>query len=194
MLTRALWLSILMAVGGSSLAAAAPAGGYAVIKKIPIPGEGSWDYLAVDEGARRLYVSHGTQVEVIDVDSESVVGNVPKTPGVHGIAVAAEQGRGFVSNGQSSTVTIFDLKTLKPIAEVATGKNRMPLFSIRQRREYLHSMAAAIARRRSMLRAARWPGRWIWAADRNLRWRMEKGSSTTIWKMKVWCLRLIRAI
>jgi DNA-binding beta-propeller fold protein YncE len=97
-------------------------GGYSVIKKIPIPGTGSWDYLTVDEAARRLYVSHGTQVEVIDLDSLSVVGNVPNTPGVHGIAISPESGRGFISNGQSSTVTIFDLKTLKHLSEVPTGK------------------------------------------------------------------------
>jgi YVTN family beta-propeller protein len=102
--------------------AAPPADGYFIVKKIPIPGQGSWDYLSVDEGARRLYVSHGTQVEVLDVDSGAIVGTIPKTPGVHGIAIAAELGRGFVSNGKASTVTIFDLKTLKPIADVATGQ------------------------------------------------------------------------
>ncbi len=104
------------------VAAAAPADGYSIIKKITIPGEGSWDYLAVDEAARRLYVSHGTQVEVIDIDSGTVAGNIPKTMGVHGIAIAADAGRGFVSNGKTATVTIFDLKTLKPIAEVPTGQ------------------------------------------------------------------------
>jgi len=103
-------------------AAAAQSGGYSVTKKIPIPGSGSWDYLTIDEGARRLYVSHGTQVEVLDIDSLALVGSIPKTPGVHGIALAPELGRGFVSNGQSSTVTIFDLKTLKAIAEVPTGQ------------------------------------------------------------------------
>src|ERR1700688_4527907 len=102
--------------------AAPPADGYSVVKKIPIPGQGSWDYLSVDEGARRLYVSHGTQVEVIDVDSGNIVGSIPNTLGVHGIAIAAELGRGFVSNGKSSTVTIFNLKTLKPIADVPTGQ------------------------------------------------------------------------
>src|ERR1700704_4799257 len=91
---------------------------YHVIKKIPIPGQGGFDYLIVDEGARRLYVSHGTQVEVLDVDSGAIVGKISNTLGVHGIAIAPEQGRGFVSNGQSSTVTVFDLKTLKPISEV----------------------------------------------------------------------------
>ena len=97
-------------------------GGYSVIKKIPIPGQGSFDYLTVDEGARRLYVSHGTQVEVIDIDALTVVGTIPNTAGVHGIAIAPGLGRGFTSNGQAATVTIFDLKTLKPIADVPTGK------------------------------------------------------------------------
>jgi len=96
--------------------------GYNIIKKIPIPGQGSWDYLTVDEAARRLYVSHGTQVEVLDLDSGAIVGKIANTLGVHGIAIAPELGRGFVSNGQSSTVTIFDLKTLGTISEVPTGK------------------------------------------------------------------------
>ena len=95
---------------------------YHVIKKIPIPGQGGFDYLTIDGSARRLYVSHGTQVEVLDVDSGAIVGKIPNTMGVHGIAIAPELGRGFVSDGQTATVTIFDLKTLKPIAEVPAGK------------------------------------------------------------------------
>lgn len=98
------------------------ADGYSVIKKIPIPGTGGWDYLTVDEAARRLYVSHGTLVEVIDIDALTVVGSIPKTPGVHGIAIAPESGRGFVSNGQANNVTVFDLKTLKAITDVPTGQ------------------------------------------------------------------------
>src|SRR4029077_4327419 len=85
------------------------AGNYRIIKKIPIPGQGGWDYLIVDESARRLYVSHGTQVEVLDVDSGAIVGKIPNTLGVHGIAIAPELGRGFVSAGQTSTATVFDL-------------------------------------------------------------------------------------
>jgi YVTN family beta-propeller protein len=96
--------------------------GYSLSGKIPIPGLGGWDYLTVDESARRLYVSHGTQVEVLDIDALQAVGNVPNTPGVHGIAIAAELGRGFVSNGQANNVTIFDLKTLKALGEVPTGQ------------------------------------------------------------------------
>ena len=112
-------VSILLAFTFSSVWAA---DNYQITKKIPIPGQGSWDYLTVDEGARRLYVSHGTQVEVLDLDSGAVVGKIENTQGVHGIAIAPDLGRGFVSNGQSSTVTIFDLKTLKTIVEVPTGK------------------------------------------------------------------------
>jgi DNA-binding beta-propeller fold protein YncE len=122
MLNRNLCLATVLALTCSLFAGQAPSGGYSVVKQIPIPGQGSWDYLTVDETARRLYVSHGTQVEVLDIDSLAVVGNIPKTPGVHGIALAPALGRGFVSNGQASTVTIFDLKTLKPIAEVPTGQ------------------------------------------------------------------------
>jgi len=97
-------------------------GGYKVTQRIAIPGTGGWDYLTVDEAARRLYVSHGTQVEVIDLDSKTLVGTIPNTPGVHGVALAPELGRGFITNGGNSTVTIFDLKTLKKIADVPTGK------------------------------------------------------------------------
>jgi YVTN family beta-propeller protein len=112
-------VSILLAFAISSVRAA---DNYQITKKISIPGQGSWDYLTVDEGARRLYVSHGTQVEVLDLDSGAIVGKIENTQGVHGIAIAPDLGRGFVSDGQSSTVTIFDLKTLKTIAEVPTGK------------------------------------------------------------------------
>ena len=105
------------------LAAPAPSdAGYSVTKRIPIPGQGSWDYVTVDEGARRVYVSHGSQVEILDADSGAIVGNIPNTDGVHGVAVAPKLGRGFTSNGKSSTVTIFDLKTLKPIGSAPTGK------------------------------------------------------------------------
>ena len=105
-----------------SLTYAQTAPGYKVTKKIPIPGQGGWDYLAVDETARRLYVSHATQVEVLDVDSGAIVGKIENTQGVHGIAIAPEIGRGFTSNGQSSNVTIFDLRTLNKIANGPTGK------------------------------------------------------------------------
>ena len=119
-----------------SLGPSAAQSKYSIIKKIPIPGKGSWDYLTVDDAARRLYVSHGSQVEVLDVDSGEIIGKIENTPGVHGIAIAPELGRGFVSNGQSSTVTIFDLKTLKAIGEVATGKKPDAIIYDAATREY----------------------------------------------------------
>ena len=119
---RLLRLVAVFALGAVLCLSASAQSGYKVIKKIPIPGQSGWDYITVDEGNRRLYVSHGTEVEVLDVDSLEIVGKIPNTPGVHGIAIAPESGRGFVSNGQASTVTIFDLKTLKTLGEVPTGK------------------------------------------------------------------------
>jgi DNA-binding beta-propeller fold protein YncE len=97
--------------------------GYKVTGKISVAGEGGWDYLVVDADARRLYLSHSTHVVVYDVDSQSVVGDIPDTQGVHGIALAPELGRGFVSSGRANSVTIFDLKTLKTIGTVPAGTN-----------------------------------------------------------------------
>ena len=101
----------------------AAATGYHILSEIKIGGEGGWDYLTVDSAARRLYVSHATHVVVVDIDANKVVGDIPDTPGVHGIAIAPELNRGFISNGRGNNVTIFDLKTLKAIGQVATGEN-----------------------------------------------------------------------
>src|ERR1700674_4799561 len=111
---------VLLLLPLTGLLAASSWGGYHLLKKIPVPGDGSKDYLTIDEGARRLYVSHGTQVNVIDLDSEQVVGKVSELKGVHGIAVASELGRGFITNGLLNTVAIFDLKTLQHLDEVKT--------------------------------------------------------------------------
>jgi DNA-binding beta-propeller fold protein YncE len=102
---------------------AAGPSGYHVIKTVPVGGEGFWDYLTVDSEARRLYISHGTHVQVMDIDSYALVGDIPDTQGVHGIALAPELGRGFTSNGRANTVTIFDLKTLKTLGTVGAGTN-----------------------------------------------------------------------
>src|SRR5947209_730240 len=91
----------------------APASAAPKVHKIAVGGEGGWDYLTVDPGARRLYVSRGNRVTVLDLDKETVVGELADTPGVHGIAVVPELGKGFTSNGRDSSVTVFDLKTLK---------------------------------------------------------------------------------
>ena len=97
---------------------------YHVVKRIAAGGEGGWDYLTVDTAAHRLYISRATHVMVIDTDRDSVVGDIGDTPGVHGIAIAADLGRGYISNGRDSSVTVFDLKTLAPVARVrGTGRN-----------------------------------------------------------------------
>ncbi len=105
-----------------TMAYAAPPG-YHVIKKIQLGGEGGWDYLTVDSEARRLYISRGTHVIVLDIDTDKVVGDIPDTTGVHGIAIARDLNRGFTSNGRANTVTIFDLNTLAVIGQVQTGRN-----------------------------------------------------------------------
>jgi hypothetical protein len=118
-------LGVAVFTGAFLLAASAAPGasGYKVIKTVPISGEGGWDYIYVDSDARRVYVSHATQVVVLDADSYEVVGSVSDTQGVHGIAIAPELGRGFTSNGRSNDVTIFDLKTLKTLGTVKTDAN-----------------------------------------------------------------------
>ncbi len=97
---------------------------YHVVRHIKIGGTGGWDYLTVDSAARRLYLSHSDRVEVVDIDHQKVIGTIPKTEGVHGIAIAPDLHRGFVSNGRAGTMTIFDLDKLTTIAEVkVTGDN-----------------------------------------------------------------------
>jgi len=97
--------------------------GFHLIKKTVIGGEGGWDYLMADSENRRLYLSHSTQVEVLNLDNHEKIGVIPNLQGVHGIVVVPKAGRGITTNGRSNTVTIFDLKTLLPIAEAPTGKN-----------------------------------------------------------------------
>jgi DNA-binding beta-propeller fold protein YncE len=98
-------------------------GPYHLLREIPVGGEGGWDYLSVDAAGRRLYVSHGTKVVVIDIDKDAVVGEIADTPGVHGLAVASELKRGFTSNGRENKAGIVDLETLKTLAQVDTGQN-----------------------------------------------------------------------
>jgi YVTN family beta-propeller protein len=97
--------------------------GYHVVKTYKLGGEGGWDYLTLDSASRRLYISRATHVMVIDADSGKSVGDIADTPGVHGIALAPDLGRGFVSNGREGTVTIFDLDTLKPQGKIKVGDN-----------------------------------------------------------------------
>jgi YVTN family beta-propeller protein len=95
---------------------------YQLLKKVDVPGIGGWDYVSVDAAARRVYISHSSQVDVLDADTLALVGTIANTPGVHGIAIAPEVGRGYVSAGKSDAAIAFDLKTLKPLGEIKVGK------------------------------------------------------------------------
>jgi DNA-binding beta-propeller fold protein YncE len=94
-----------------------------VIRKIHLGGEGGWDYLTFDSVSGRLYVTRATHVVVLDPATGKVVGDIPDTAGVHGVALASDLGRGFTSNGRAGTVTIFDLKSLSVLAQVKAGEN-----------------------------------------------------------------------
>ncbi len=95
-----------------------------VLWTLPLGGAGGWDYLSFDTAHRRLFVSRGDRVLVIDVEQRKQIGTIADTPGVHGIALAPGLNRGFTSNGKTASVTVFDLTTLKTIATIAgTGKN-----------------------------------------------------------------------
>jgi YVTN family beta-propeller protein len=96
---------------------------YHPVREIPVGGDGGWDYLSVDPAAHRLYVSHGTEVVVINTADDTVAGRIADTPGVHGIAIAPELKRGFSTNGRDNSMSIVDLGTLKTVAKVATGEN-----------------------------------------------------------------------
>jgi DNA-binding beta-propeller fold protein YncE len=118
------WLlaTLTLLVAAATLAASGP--GYKVVNTFKVGGDGGWDYLTADATARRLYISRATHVIVLDLDSGKTVGDIADTPGVHGIALAPELGRGFVSNGREGTVSIFDMKTLATTtSKVKVGDN-----------------------------------------------------------------------
>src|SRR5579864_595539 len=110
-----------LAVFWALACAALAAGSYHVIKRTPIPGDTGWDYITADSAGRRLYVPHGNEVVVLDLDSSAVIGKIGGLEDAHGVAVAPEFGRGFVDASDPGSVTIFDLKTLATIGKVKVG-------------------------------------------------------------------------
>jgi DNA-binding beta-propeller fold protein YncE len=103
------------------------AGGYRLLQTIPVAGDDGWDHPTVDSAARRLYVTHGTHVVVIDVDSGKLLGKIDNTPGAHFTVIDSELDRGFISNGGAARLTIFNTKTLATSGEVkSTGENPGP--------------------------------------------------------------------
>jgi DNA-binding beta-propeller fold protein YncE len=117
--------ALLAALPLGALAAANPAPPqYRLAQQMPLPGDEGWDYLAFEPGGHRLFVSHGTRVLVVDTEKLAVVGEIADTPGVHGIALAPDLNRGFISAGRSGVVVVFDLKSLARLQEIkVTGDN-----------------------------------------------------------------------
>src|SRR5580658_2045899 len=97
--------------------------GYHLIKKVKLGGSGSWDYLEIDPVTHHLFISRSTHVIVVDPDQGKIIGDIPDTQGVHGIAFANEFNKGFTTNGRSSKFTIFDLTSLKAIGDAPTDKD-----------------------------------------------------------------------
>jgi YVTN family beta-propeller protein len=104
-------------------AGASAQGRFTKVTEIQIGGAGAFDYLNVDSAAHRLYVTHGTEVVVIDTTTNQVVGRIADTPRVHGIAIVPELGRGFTTNGGENKVSVVDLKTLQTTGKIDTGAN-----------------------------------------------------------------------
>ena len=96
--------------------------GYKLETRYPVPGNGGWDYVTIDSAARRLYLSHGTEVNVVDADNGKLIGTIGDTPGVHGAAIAPEFKHGFTSNGRENKVSMFDTNTLQLIKKIDVGK------------------------------------------------------------------------
>jgi DNA-binding beta-propeller fold protein YncE len=114
----------LVLVAAVALAAAAvnPLGNYKVVKTWKLGGDGGWDYLTVDSDGHRLFIARATRVMVIDTESGKAIGEIPDTPGVHGVALAPEFGRGFTSNGREDMVSVFDLKSLAVQKKIKVGE------------------------------------------------------------------------
>ncbi len=109
----------ILALCAAPVAAAAP--NYHVVHRFVLGGEGGWDYLTYDPDGRRLFISRSTHVMVVDPMTGKVLGDIPNTPGVHGVALAPELGKGFTSNGGDGTVTVFDLHSLQTITTIHTA-------------------------------------------------------------------------
>src|SRR3954470_19309143 len=97
--------------------------GYKTVNKIKVGGTGGWDYLVFDPSSDRLFISHGNQVEVVDTKAGKTVGQITETPGVHGIAIAPELNKGFISSRGKNAAIVFDLKTLQKTGEIKPGNN-----------------------------------------------------------------------
>jgi len=113
-------ISVCIIVAAPAAAQSTPT--YTVVRTMVIGGDGGWDYVYADSAARRLYVARATRFMVVDLDSGKVVGEIPDTPGAHGVAIVSDLGIGFTTNGRENTSSVFDLKTLKVSEKIKTGE------------------------------------------------------------------------
>ena len=112
-------IAILVACCGPGLAArAGTPPHYHLARTIPVAGDDGWDLLSFDAVHARLFIAHGTRVQVIETRTFKAIGEIPDTAGVHGVALATDLGRGYISAGRSNTVVVFDLKSLARLAEI----------------------------------------------------------------------------
>ncbi len=118
--TEKLWIFFLLT--SLTTFAWAEDSGYKILKKIHLKGDGGWDYLRSDTHERRLFITHDTMVQVLDMDTLKLVGTVEGTQKAHGVAWADELERGFVSSGATNSILVFDLKTFEKIGEIKTGQ------------------------------------------------------------------------
>lgn len=116
-------LSVCLIVLATIGSAVAQSSDWKVMKSYPVPGDGGFDYVVFEPSAARLYLSHGTKVDVLEAGSGRIVGAVQNTPGVHGIAVVPELHRGFTSNGGDATVSVFDTSNLQTLQTIAVDKD-----------------------------------------------------------------------
>jgi len=126
---------------------ASDAPGFKLTKRYSVPGDGGFDYIVFDSSSNRLYVSHGTKVDVVDADSGKVLGTIENTPGVHGIAIVPSLHRGFTTNGGNGTVSVFDTNTFKTIKTIPVDKDPDFVFYDAQTKRVLvcHGDAAEIS-------------------------------------------------
>jgi DNA-binding beta-propeller fold protein YncE len=118
------WLTAALLALAATSGQAAAQSQYRIAHQVSLPGDEGWDYLAFEQGGHRLFIAHGTQVQVVDSERLALVGSIADTPGVHGIALAPDLGRGYISAGRAGSIVVFDLKTLARLKEIkTTGDN-----------------------------------------------------------------------
>lgn len=115
-----IFVSMLMLALTAGVSAASPS--YKQVAKFTVGGEGGWDYITFDADGQRLFIAHNKTIEVVDATSGKSLGQVP-ADGAHGVAVVTAKNEGFSTNGRAGTVTVFDLKTYKPLQDIKVGEN-----------------------------------------------------------------------